>query len=45
MQNEGRLEAVLVAWNVSRVIAGGIDTHRVSKCWKLVAFAERSKSE
>jgi hypothetical protein len=45
MHNEGRLEAVLVAWNVSQVIAGGIDTHHVSKCWKLVAFAERSKSD
>ena len=29
MQNEGRLEAVLAAGNVSQVIAGGIDTHRV----------------
>ena len=29
MQNEGRLEAVLAAGNVSRVIADGIDTHRV----------------
>ena len=28
MQNDGRLEAVLAAWNVSQV-TGGIDTHRV----------------
>ena len=28
MQNDGRLEAVLAAWNVSQV-TGGIDIHRV----------------